>query len=104
MSPRKKKSPEKPAPKERAEPKVRVIDMALEGTLMPCRPGVCQECAVDHPPEYPHDQRSMYWQYRFYQKSGGTWPTWKDAMAHCPEPIQIHWRYELGKRGVEVPL
>lgn len=70
--------------------------------LLPCVPGVCQACAVDHPPEQPHNQQSLYWQYHFYGEHG-RWPTWADAMAHCSEEIQTAWRQELAARGVEVP-
>lgn len=55
--------------------------------LLPCRPGVCQACAVDHPVEHPHNKDSMYYQFRFYA-AHGRWPTWEDAMAHCTEEVK----------------
>lgn len=67
-------------------------------TLLPCKPGVCQECAVDHPPEAPHNQQSLYYQYKFYGQHG-RWPTWKDAIAHCDETTKGFWESELKRRG-----
>lgn len=71
-------------------------------TLLPCAKDVCQECAVDHPPQHPHNQQSLYFQYKFYGQHG-RWPTWADAIAHCSPEMQKFWRDELAKRGVEVP-
>ncbi len=55
--------------------------------LLPPRPGVCQECAVDHKPEEPHNKDSMYYQMKFKMKND-RWPTWEDAMAHCSQDIK----------------
>lgn len=77
---------------------VKVIDLAKEGVLFPCAPDVCQECAVDHDPDMPHNAQSLYYQYKFYQKHG-RWPTWEDAMAHCSTEMQELWKEELGKLG-----
>lgn len=62
--------------------------------LMKCKPGVCQECARDHPPELPHDQPSLYYQYRFYAREG-RWPTWDDAAAHCTPEVRELWMKAL---------
>lgn len=64
-------------------------------------PNVCQKCAVDHDPEQPHNQQSLYWQYWFYGKNG-RWPTWEDAMAHCTDEVKQYWIDALRARGVEV--
>lgn len=69
--------------------------------LMPAAPGTCPECALDHPPELPHNQQSLFFQYKFFNDHG-RWPTWEDAMAHCSEDMKIIWREELRKRGVEI--
>lgn len=69
--------------------------------LPPDDPDVCQECAVNHPPEHPHNQQSLHWQYWFYNEHG-RWPTWEDAMAHCTEEMRAFWRDELLKRGVQL--
>lgn len=66
-------------------------------------PGTCSECAVEHEPEQPHNRQSLTYQYKFYAEHG-RWPTWADAMAHCPEHIKQYWITELGKRGVTVKL
>ena len=70
-------------------------------SLLPCKPGVCQECAVDHRPEEPHNQQSLYYQYKFYADNG-RWPTWKDALAHCSEELRQLWTEALKEKGVEV--
>lgn len=79
--------------------KEQVIDLAKEGKLLPPKPGVCQECAVDHSPEEPHNQQSLCYQYHFYQRHE-RWPTWLDAMAHCAPETQEHWKRELVRLGI----
>lgn len=69
-------------------------------SLLPPIPGVCQECAVDHAPDEPHDQQSLYYQYSFYADHD-RWPTWTDAMAHCPEETRRLWTAALQARGIE---
>lgn len=69
--------------------------------LLPPKPGVCQTCASDHEPEEPHNQRSLYYRYAFLADNG-RWPTWKDAMAHCPKETQEVWTGELKKLGVKI--
>lgn len=68
-------------------------------TLLPPRPDVCQECAVDHLPAEPHNAQSIYYQTKFHIEHGRQ-PTWADAMAHCDEDVQAAWRAELAKLGV----
>jgi hypothetical protein len=70
-------------------------------TLLPCKPGVCQECATAHEPEQPHNQQSLYYQYHFYAQTG-RWPTWADAMDHCLEEVKAAWVQALRERGEEV--
>lgn len=65
------------------------------------KPGVCQQCAVDHDPQIPHDRQSLTYQYSFYAQHG-RWPTWVDAMAHCPEEVKREWLSALRAAGVEV--
>jgi hypothetical protein len=81
--------------------KVKIIDIAKEGTLLPPPKGTCPACAVKHDPEMPHNQQSLYYQYHFYNKHG-RWPTWKDAMLHCTDEIKAFWIEELGKHGINV--
>lgn len=63
-------------------------------------PGVCQECAIDHKPEQPHNAQSLAYQYFFYNEHG-RWPNWKDAWAHCSEDVQAHWKRELSALKVD---
>lgn len=81
------------------QPKMNVVHKSF--SLLPCAPDVCQECAVKHAPELPHNQQSLYWQYKF-QSAQGRWPTWSDAMAHCTPEMKAHWVQELAKHGVNV--
>jgi hypothetical protein len=69
--------------------------------MMPAAPGTCPECATDHEPETPHNQQSLFYQYRFCNDHG-RWPTWLDAMAHCTDEMRALWRIELLKRGVKL--
>lgn len=69
--------------------------------MMPPKPDVCQECAVKHDPMMPHNRDSLYYQYAFYSKHG-SWPTWADAMAHCPDDIKEFWIESLTDKGIEI--
>lgn len=69
--------------------------------ILPPPPNVCQECAVDHRPELPHNQQSLFYQYKFYH-THGRWPTWKDAMEHCSEEMKQAWVEALATKGVVV--
>lgn len=64
-------------------------------------PGTCPECATKHDPELPHNQQSLTYQYKFYDKHG-RWPTWADAMAHCTEEVKAHWKEASKEHGVTV--
>lgn len=70
-------------------------------TLLQPRKDVCQQCAVDHPPDLPHDQQSLHYQYWFFSQHN-RWPTWADAMAHCDEDMKVVWIEELAKHGIEI--
>lgn len=70
--------------------------------LLPPAPDKCQECAVAHDPSQPHNQQSLYYQFKF-QAQHGRGATWKDAMAHCAEDVRARWTKELAKHGVRVP-
>ena len=69
--------------------------------LLPPAPGVCQLCGVDHPPLDPHNQKSLYYQYRFYAEHS-RWPTWLDAMSHCDAVTQDNWQRELIAKGEKI--
>ena len=63
--------------------------------------GACTERAVKHSPEQPHNRDSLAYQYKFYDEHG-RWPTWTDAMAHCPEEVKKVWMQALREQGVDV--
>lgn len=66
--------------------------------LLRARPGTCQVCATDHPPEFPHNQQSMHYHYWFLG-AHGRWPTWADAVAHCSPQMQEYWKQEVPAQG-----
>lgn len=68
--------------------------------LLPAAPGKCQTCAVDHPPEMPHNAQSMFYQYAFFNEHG-RWPNWKDAMQHCTPEVRERWGVSLKEMGVD---
>ena len=74
-------------------------EKATNWMLLPPAKDVCQECAVKHKPEEPHDATSLYYQYSFHAKHG-RWPGWLDAMSHCSEEMKAAWTKELKKRGL----
>ncbi len=67
-------------------------------SLIPPPPDVCQECAVDHEPEAPHNAQSMHYQYSFYADHN-RWPTWKDAIAHCSDEARAVIEKMLREQG-----
>lgn len=69
--------------------------------IMPAPEGVCPECAVKHDQSIPHDQQSMFYQYKFYNEHG-RWPTWEDAMAHCTDEMKQAWTEALKEHGLEI--
>lgn len=74
-----------------------------EMQILPPKPGVCKECAVQHSPNQPHNPDSLYYQMKFRQKHG-RFPTWADAMAHCEEHVKKKWINMLADHGVVVEL
>lgn len=80
---------------------IKTINLVKKGKLLPPKQGVCQECSVDHPPHYPHNAQSMYYQYAFYQKHD-RWPTWEDALKHCDEKMRTFWIEQLKSKGIVV--
>lgn len=69
--------------------------------LIPAPPGTCPECAVNHEPDQPHNRESLLYQYTFFDKHG-RWPTWADAMEHCPEWVKLAWTEALAEKGIAV--
>jgi hypothetical protein len=66
--------------------------------ILPPAPDKCQECAVEHAPEEPHNAQSLFYHFKFYEKNGRA-PTWKDAIAHCNPETRLAWELELKSRG-----
>lgn len=58
--------------------------------LLPAAPRNCPECNSVHDPDQPHNQQSLFYQYKFYNDNG-RWPTWTDAMAHCDDETKKLW-------------
>lgn len=69
--------------------------------LLPAKKGTCPECATKHAPELPHNQQSLFYQYKFYNEHG-RWPTWNDAMAHCADTVKELWTQTLKECGIEI--
>lgn len=69
--------------------------------MHPVELGACEECGRKHEPSLPHDPMALRYQYRFYSEHA-RWPTWADAMAHCPANIREAWTKELVARGIDV--
>jgi hypothetical protein len=70
-------------------------------TLLKPKPGLCQECAVKHEPEAPHDATSLYWQMN--RKMAGKPANWRAAMAHCSPEVQAAWTEKLTQMfGIDV--
>jgi hypothetical protein len=68
--------------------------------IMPPPAGACTVCGRSpaHRPDEPHDAQSLYYQYAFFAEHG-RWPTWRDALAHCPDDIKSLWEQALRERG-----
>jgi len=69
--------------------------------LLPPRKDVCQECAVDHDVESPHNPQSLYYQMKFKMEHGRG-ATWTDAMAHCTDQVKVHWTEALRRHGIDI--
>ena len=68
--------------------------------LLPPAKDKCQECAVRHDPELPHDRTSLFYQVKF-QMDNGRYPTWDDAMAHCTPDVREAWRAAMARAHPE---
>lgn len=64
--------------------------------MLPAKKGTCEICATKHDPKWPHNQQSLFYQTRF-QAENGRPATWIDAMSHCTQEMQDHWKSELRK-------
>ncbi len=66
--------------------------------MPPEDPEACRSCGRRHDADQPHDALSLHYQYGF-RAEHGRWPTWKDAVAHCAEPVRVAWEAELRVLG-----
>jgi len=89
-------SPNKPG-KAEGPGKVKKVDHSVH--LLPPPSDACQECAVDHRPDEPHNKDSMFYQMAF-RKEHGRWPTWADAIAHCSDDAKVAIKEMLEKEGL----
>lgn len=62
---------------------------------------ICPECKAVHAPTAPHNCFSTDYQKSFYEKNG-RYPTWEDAMTHCPPDIKRVFRDELIRHGMDL--
>ncbi len=67
-------------------------------TLLGPGPGKCPTCAGEHAADQPHNQQSLFYQYRFLGDRG-RWPTWKDAISHCAPEVREQWEKILRDMG-----
>lgn len=79
--------------------KKRKITKVGDFLLLPPASDLCQECAIRHKKDQPHDKNSLYYQILFYGLYG-RYPTWEDALRHCRADVRSAWEMELRKRGV----
>lgn len=86
--------------KEQINPKIKVEIKEAALTLLPPHPSKCQECAVDHKPNEPHNPQSMYYQFKFNMQHGRK-ATWMDAMAHCSDEIKKIVLEILAEKGID---
>ncbi|MDJ0593615.1 MAG: hypothetical protein QNJ72_27130 [Pleurocapsa sp. MO_226.B13] len=78
-----------------------IINRGIEGlTILPPPKDCCQECAVKHKPNEPHNPQSFFYQYKFNLKHGRA-ATWNDAIAHCPVKVKVYWQGYLKALGID---
>ncbi|MDO8391032.1 MAG: hypothetical protein Q7V57_11125 [Actinomycetota bacterium] len=66
------------------------VTTAHSMTLLPPAADKCQECAVDHPADWPHNPDSLFYKVKFNIDHGRV-PTWRDAWAHCTPEVRRSW-------------
>ena len=65
-------------------------------TILPPAQHLCQKCAVAHGVMEAHNAQSLYYAFWFNEQHGRS-PTWRDAIANCPDDIKEIWAKYLGK-------
>ena len=75
---------------------MRTIEAALDESMNE----QCEECHTYHNPLLPHDPTNPYYKESFFKKYG-RYPTWNDAMEHCPAAVQVMVRRALKECGYD---
>lgn len=70
--------------------------------LLPPAAHLCQECAVDHLPDQPHNAQSMFYRTKFAMENNKKSPTWLDAISHCSKEVREFWMNELKAKDIDV--
>jgi hypothetical protein len=70
-------------------------------TLLPPDLSKCQQCAIKHAVDQPHNATTLYYGYFFYREHGRS-PTWADAIAHCDDQTQAVWTEHLASIGIDI--
>lgn len=78
-----------------------VVDLAKSADIYRAPGRVCQDCGIEHPPQQPHNPQQLRYHYTFYRRHD-RWPTWWDALEHCPPDIRRNWIGLLARAGVTV--
>jgi len=74
-----------------------VVDMTM---FEKAPEGACPLCGEKHIPNMPHNRNSPTYLLKFYDKYR-RFPTWEDAMAHCPDEVKKYWVQALKEKGFE---
>ncbi len=64
-------------------------------------PDRCEECDRDHEPAHPHNMDSPNYAKWFFAQHG-RYPTWADAMGHCPEHEKEAWAWALNALEIDL--
>lgn len=73
----------------------------IDKMLFLSSPGRCEACGREHEPAHPHDMDSQSYARWFYAQHC-RFPTWADAMAHCPDHEKEAWTWAL--KALEIDL
>ena len=68
-------------------------------SLLSPPPDLCQECAIKHDLDEPHNPDSLYYNLWFKQQHDRV-PTWTDAIAHCSPEVKAAWIESLAENGI----
>lgn len=71
-----------------------------EYEIMPPKQGRCPVCGAEHAQFQPHNADSLYYR-MIFRGQHGRFPTWEDAMAHCPENVKEACRELLRQQGID---